>query len=68
MSEFKHTKSTAQVLTEKYGGKWKYDGTSSWNCDDGKRHVARTAGCLHDEYAPTQYWLYEEGETPIRVW
>lgn len=56
-------------LTEKYGGSWKYDGHHTWNCDDTKRRVTRTAGCSCDDDCdhPPNYWLYESGETPIRV-
>ena len=53
-----------KYLREKFGGTWKYDGTSAWFCDDGKRHVARVASCFcDDDYcnAPPAYYLYEDG-------
>lgn len=35
--------SKAKKLGKMYGGNWTYDGSTSWNCDDGKRYVARHA-------------------------
>ena len=59
--------SIAKRLGEKLGGKWKYDGCTTWWCDDGKRHVSRCCGDFYDDAyppAPSQYWLYEEGRSP----
>lgn len=56
-------KSKAKQLAEKYGGKWKYDGISSWWCDDNLRHVARVSTNSYDEpgYFPPAYYLYGDG-------
>jgi hypothetical protein len=55
-------------LRENKGGEWKYDGTGTWWCDDGIRHVSRTSSCCFDVYCkcPPQYWLYGEG-TPESI-
>jgi hypothetical protein len=40
--------SKAKRLGKMYGGVWTYDGETRWNCDDGKRYVARHAGHIDD--------------------
>lgn len=63
-------KSKAKLLGEKHGGKWTYDGVSSWWCDDGKRHVSRvhTGGFdVNGEAMPgSGYFMYGEG-APKRI-
>lgn len=52
-----------------YGGKWKYDGWCTWNCDDGKRYVVRCSPGVDqwdNEDGPSQYWLYGD-EHPARL-
>lgn len=63
--------SKSKFLAEKYGGKWKFDGMACWWCDDGKRHVARTASCCCDDEncgCPSQYWLYGDGTPEMVYW
>lgn len=64
-------RSKAAYLSNKYGGKWKYDGVATWYCDDKKRSVSRTANMLYDgndNYGDTDYYLYGDGETRRIVW
>jgi hypothetical protein len=51
-----------KYFEEHYGGTWKYDGCTSWWCDDGKRHVSRTASCMCDDVCPhpPRYILQDE--------
>jgi hypothetical protein len=59
-----------KYLEKHFGGKWKYDGMASWWCDDGKRHVSRTASCYCDDkcnHLP-HYYLYEDTEASIITW
>jgi len=60
--------SKSKQLSEMYGGKWKYDGYTSWVCDDGKRNVHRRASCLCDDVCnhPSHYVLIGDS-TPERV-
>ncbi|MHA2279906.1 MAG: hypothetical protein ACXAC5_03390 [Promethearchaeota archaeon] len=53
-----------KYLEKHFGGKWKYDGVTSWWCDDGKRHVSRTASCMCDDICnhPPRYFLYGKDE------
>ena len=58
--------SKAKILAKALGGKWKYDGVTSWWCDDNKRHVSRcAAGHEDDGWAPS-YYLYITNE-PAKV-
>jgi len=52
-------------LSKEYGGKWRYDGIGTWECNDGTRYVNRTVGCDCDGECnhPPHYWLY--GNSPI---
>jgi len=62
-------KSYCQYLSEQYGGKWKYNYTFGWWCDDKNRRVSRVCMCSHDGYCdciPT-CWLYEDGKIPLQV-
>ena len=45
-------------LEKNKGGKWKYDGHGSWNCDDGDRSVRRVSMDCMDECSPVGYYLY----------
>ena len=57
-------RSRSQALSKMYGGKWKYDGMATWNCDDGVRSVVRTCGCSGDSdrcTCLTNYYLYGAG-------
>jgi hypothetical protein len=60
--------SKAKILAKRYGGTWKYDGCTTWWCDDGKRHVTRTSSGV-DEWenalGPPDYILYNPPEKPI---
>jgi len=63
-------RSKAANLDKTLGGKWKYDGVTTWYCDDGLRRVSRCSAGVDEfdnELGPAQYWLYEEGKTPRRA-
>ncbi len=63
-------KTKTKQLTDMYGGIWKYDGVTTWWCDDDKRSVARTHGhfgCDDDDCRATAYWLYGDG-SPQQVY
>lgn len=56
-----------KYLEKHFGGKWKYDGVTSWWCNDDKRHVARTASYMGDDkWGPCRYFLYGE-DIPIEI-
>ena len=65
--------SAAAGLGKALGGRWTYDGVTTWRCDDGVRSVARClpSGCFYEGHdgecghAP-EYWLYGDG-TPRRA-
>lgn len=59
--------SVAKNLAKNLGGKWSYDGVSSWWCDDGVRHVSRCCSDYSDEYGPIEYWLYGVAPYPQRA-
>jgi hypothetical protein len=63
-------KSKAKQLSDKFGGKWKYDGIATWWCDDEKRHVSRVCNNFYDDFETTpllkEYILYGDG-TPRHV-
>jgi len=48
----------SKIFSERYGGKWKYDGCCSWL--SGKRRISRVAGCTCDDFCnhPSRYYLY----------
>jgi len=50
--------SISKWLSKNKGGVWKYDGYSSWWCDDEKRHLARVALDASDENSGAGYVLY----------
>lgn len=59
--------SYAKLLGKEFGGSWRYDGCTTWWCDDGRRHVARTASDFYDDGdrpGPPTYYLYEDGHAP----
>jgi hypothetical protein len=63
--------SKTKYLEKHFGGKWEYDHVTSWWCDDGKRHVSRTATCTCDDLCkcPVRYFLYgEEKAKEIEEW
>lgn len=43
-------KSRVQSFSERFGGKWKYNGWGwpTYECDDGKRYINRVSTCLCD--------------------
>ena len=55
------------LFHKKFGGKWKYDGRGTWNCDDRKRFIQRVSGCTcdYDCDHPSQMYLYGDG---VPVW
>lgn len=61
--------SKAKYLKKTFGGNWKYDGMSTWWCDDGVRYVVRTASNFYDDSdnsrRPPTYYLYGEGTPKI---
>lgn len=61
-------KSIAKALSEKYGGKWKYQYPCDWFCDDKNRHVSRvaTGTDFNGEYTgdSTLCMYYDDGTTP----
>jgi hypothetical protein len=64
--------SIVENIRRTLGGKWKYDGTCSWWCQDG-RHVTRCSAGV-DEWdnplGPAEYWLYHpkgSGNPPERA-
>lgn len=67
-------KSKAKWLGEVLGGKWKYDGETTWWCDDEIRSVARVHcgakdinGEFESGYLP-EYWLYGNGTPQSIYW
>jgi len=59
-----------ELLGKVLGGTWKYDGNTTWWCDDGKRHVSRCSSGVDEQDNPTgpaQYFLYAEGESPRSI-
>ena len=62
--------SKSKKWNKEFGGEWKWNGLSGWDCDDGRR-IVRTSGCdiICDGCGScrTQLWLYEEGKEPIRI-
>lgn len=68
--QIKQTRSKAANLTRSLGGKWEYDGRTTWWCDDDIRHVSRVSAGVdeHDnDIGPPQYWLYEKDKPPVRA-
>jgi len=58
----------SQYLTKKYGGRWEYDGHTTWHCNDGRYVMRCSAGVDEfDNDLGSQYWLYEEGKAPELV-
>ena len=63
------SRSRAAYLAEVFGGKWKYDGVTTWRCDDGRRRVSRVSAGVDEfdnEVSPPHYYLYGDG-VPHRV-
>lgn len=58
-----------KYLEKRFGGRWKYDGFSWWDCDDGERYVVRVASCMCDDdcYHFPDYYLYQKDCVPQRV-
>lgn len=55
-------------LSKTFGGNWKYDGATTWNCDDGKRYVSRVCSIEFDyngneTYSPPDYFCM--GQMPL---
>ena len=62
--------SKVKQLEKKFGGNWKYRGSSYWECLDDSRAVWAVRGCSCDDEqceAPAQYYLYGAG-VPMRVY
>lgn len=53
----------AKALSQKFGGKWKYDNKTAWWCDDKKRYVSKVYMGGEYEFEPgyTSYVLYGDG-------
>lgn len=45
-------------LESSKGGRWRYDGTSQWMCDDGIRRVSRVSMGFSEDHNETGYCLY----------
>lgn len=62
------TQSLASAFKEKFGGKWKYDGCTTWWCDDGIRHISRVAVGFDSTGEGTGQsalcLYYDDGRTP----
>ena len=61
--------SKVKQLEKKFGGRWKYRGSSYWECLDNDRAVWTVHDCsCDDENCPTPpaYYLYEDG-IPQRI-
>ena len=60
--------SIKNILSNIYGGKWRYDSMATWICDDNKRTVSRVKSCDCDSdcYCPNYYYLYGDG-IPVKV-
>ena len=57
-------------LEKKFGGRWKYRGSSYWECLDDNRAVWAVSGCSCDDECcdvPARYYLYGDG-TPKEVY
>lgn len=61
--------SITKNLVKSLGGAWKYDGTCTWGCNDGRRVMRCSAGMDENdnEIVPPQYWLWGDGEAPRRA-
>lgn len=58
-------RSVTQSITERFGGKWWYQGMGHWECDDGVRYVNRVASIHADEDSPGSFCLYyRDGRAP----
>lgn len=56
--------SKAKQLAKALGGKWTYDGMSSWHRDCGTMHVSRCSpgtDQFGDPLPGSEYWLYGDG-------
>lgn len=64
----KRCKPKVRQLEEMFGGRWKYNGMSTWSCLDGKRMVWAVASCScdFDCGSSPRYYLYGDG-TPQEV-
>jgi len=63
--------STVKYLHEKLGGKWKYAGHDSWECDDGKRVVRNCVilgGYTGDDVVGSQLYLYQKDGPSLPVY
>lgn len=63
-------KSAAANLGRSLSGRWTYNGSGGWNCDDGTRVVKRCcAGYdgFEDQGGFVECWLYETGKVPVRA-
>jgi len=62
-------KPIVRLLAEKFKGTWKYDGKSSWSCDDG-RIARRVCSCFSgndgDCNCSGSIWVYGK-EAPERL-
>ena len=61
--------SKAKQLEKLFGGKWLYDNFTRWNCDDGKRYVARVSDGTDEcgDSTGTAYTLYDENGVGKRI-
>lgn len=68
-------KTKASILSDKYGGKWVYNGGFSGRWESGDRVVQRTCCGSYDLngepicdtcFGP-KYWLYEDNKQPKQV-
>ncbi len=63
------TQSLASSFAERFGGKWKYDGNTTWWCDDDARHISRVAMNIdwndEEEAMESKFCMYfSDGRTP----
>jgi hypothetical protein len=60
--------SIRNILSNIYGGIWRYNNESTWICNDNLRTVSRIKTCDCDSKCncPNSYFLYGNG-TPIKV-
>ena len=57
-----------KYLENKFGGKWRYCGQSTWECLDNDRMVwaVSSCSCDYDCGSSPRYYLYGDG-TPVEV-
>lgn len=59
-------KNISKFLSERFGGKWNYDGFSGWWCDDKKRFMFKKHLTFQNTHV-VNYNLYGQDDSPIDI-